>query len=309
MAAEARTELREALSVKYKYARPKGWAEWTPHKKTREIMGQVEEVLEQYRDHWPLTLRQIFYRLVAIYSYEKTERGYKRLGDYLVRARRAGMIPFEAIRDDGWVNVSNSGWAGPDDFWRAVEGTARGYERNKQILQPSRTFLLVEAAGMVPQMRRVADMYNIPVMSSSGFDSLTVKKGLADRVLEDDRACCFLHVGDLDPSGVCIFDTVQADVEAFVDDTIPLVWERVAITEKQVKKFDLPTAPAKRTDKRGNGVRETCQAEALPPDRLLAEVERAIKRNTDMTQFEKDGEREQRERAEVLARVEGGRSE
>ena len=49
----------------------------------------------------PLTVRQIFYRLVGAHGYDKTEQAYARLGEHLNRARRAGLIEFDAIRDDG----------------------------------------------------------------------------------------------------------------------------------------------------------------------------------------------------------------
>ena len=55
----------------------------------------------EYEDYLPLTVRQIFYRLVGAYGFEKTERAYERLGNHLVRARRAQIIRFDAIRDDG----------------------------------------------------------------------------------------------------------------------------------------------------------------------------------------------------------------
>ncbi len=86
--------------------RPKGYAEWRPQAKTHAVLEQIGDVLRDYEDHLPLTVRQIFYRLVASYDYEKTELSYNRLAELLVRARRAKLIPFEYIRDDGVVTYS-----------------------------------------------------------------------------------------------------------------------------------------------------------------------------------------------------------
>lgn len=83
--------------------RPRGYATWRPQAKTEVLLGRVEDVIAEYEDFLPLTVRQIFYRLVASHGYEKTEAAYKRLGEHLNRARRAGRIPFETIRDDGVV--------------------------------------------------------------------------------------------------------------------------------------------------------------------------------------------------------------
>jgi len=43
----------------------------------------------------------VFYRLVATCGFDKTERSYARLCEAMARARRAGLISFDVIRDDG----------------------------------------------------------------------------------------------------------------------------------------------------------------------------------------------------------------
>jgi hypothetical protein len=71
--------------------RPRGFIDdWTPQAATMALIDQVKTVLAEYRDQLPLTLRQIFYRLVGAYEYEKT---YKRLTEAMNKARRARLIP------------------------------------------------------------------------------------------------------------------------------------------------------------------------------------------------------------------------
>src|SRR5215471_11200795 len=72
-----------------KRARVRGFAPGTPQKETLALIARVNAVLHEYADHLPLTIRQIFYRLVGAHGYDKTERAYKRLGEHLNRARRA----------------------------------------------------------------------------------------------------------------------------------------------------------------------------------------------------------------------------
>jgi hypothetical protein len=43
--------------------RPKGYAKWRPHKKTWITLESVDQVLVDYQEHLPLTIRQVFYRL------------------------------------------------------------------------------------------------------------------------------------------------------------------------------------------------------------------------------------------------------
>jgi hypothetical protein len=259
-------------------------------------------VLQTYRDHWPLTIRQIFYRLVGVYGYDKTDRAYRRLCDVMVLARRAQMIPFKAIRDDGWTRQNSDCWTDPDHAWEAFFSTAESYTKDKRTNQPANIYLLCEAAGMLPQLARVADRYSVPVMSSGGFDSLTVKYDLASEVLRKNKPAIFLHVGDYDPSGVCIFDSLAADVIAFCGQLAS--FERIALTPEQISAYDLPTAPAKATDKRGNNVKDTCQAEALPPDILAGIIDQAIGGKYDLTVFKADQLAEEEEKRELLSRLE-----
>ena len=81
--------------------RSRGYIEnYNPQNKTIELLAQVKEVLAEYRKYWPLTCRQIFYRMVGAYGFDKTELAYKRLCEHLANARRGRYIPFEAIRDE-----------------------------------------------------------------------------------------------------------------------------------------------------------------------------------------------------------------
>jgi hypothetical protein len=115
---------------RYPQPRLRGMAPWNPQKKTLEVLAQVDAVLveyEQYLPHLPLTVRQIFYRLVGKFDFPKDENAYGRLAEYLDRARRAGRIAWESIRDDGLTFDAAPGFGGPDAFWYTVERAAENY--------------------------------------------------------------------------------------------------------------------------------------------------------------------------------------
>src|SRR5690349_18824370 len=96
--------------------RPRGFAPWAPRGAALDLVAAIKDVLAEYREYLPLTARQVFYRLVGTVGYEKTEPGYKRLCEVLNRARRARLIPFEAIRDDGFRRAGPIAWDGPEAF-------------------------------------------------------------------------------------------------------------------------------------------------------------------------------------------------
>lgn len=319
-------------------SRPRGYAAWNPRTETLSVLDDVRSVLHEYQAHLPLTARQIFYRLVGQYEFEKTERAYARLCEYLVRARRAQMIDFEAIRDDGTVHNSFLRFTSPRDFWRNVQENADYYSRDKLEDQPVHVELWCEAAGMVPQLERVANPYSVPVYSTGGFSSVTVTYEIADRALQRDKPTVFLHVGDFDPSGESIFDAMTRDAQAFLLNR--LVWEiergdregdtedvapggrlrmgaelangypnllatRVALTGDQVDEYGLPTAPPKATDTRSvNWIGDTCQLEAMPPDTLADVVRGAIEDVLDLDLLDEIREQERDERDSIRKHVE-----
>ena len=283
--------------------RPRGpRTDWRPQRATLDLLEQVAHVLAEYSDHLPLTLRQVFYRLVAEHGFDKTERSYERLLDAMGNARRAGIIPFDSIRDDGITDVSPNAFDGKDHFLEVVQGAASRFRLNRQVGQAATIEVWCEAAGMVPQLVRVADPYGISVYSSSGFPSITAKHQAAIRV-RDEGAVIFLHIGDHDPSGVHVFSSFEEDVTAWVDSLGGFgLFERVAVTPAQVEAYDLATAPAKKTDRRSfDG--ETCQAEALGPDILAAILTTAIESHFDLTAYRETLRVEDEQRAELMVEV------
>jgi hypothetical protein len=128
----------------------------------------------------------------------------------------------------------------------------------------------------------------VPVYSCSGFDSLTAKHELAreahDAFTYEGKQTVVLHLGDLDPSGVSIYESMREDVLSFVSTDVPhmdpedvIFFERVALERWHIGAHGLTTYPPKASDKRSRRWEgPTCQLEALPPDTLARELAGAI---------------------------------
>lgn len=286
--------------------RPRGYADWRPQHRTQALLDDVQNVLEEYADFLPLTVRQIFYRLVGAHGYEKTERAYSRLGEHLVRARRARLVPFDAIRDDGIVTYSSRWHGGPADFWDDAIGRAHEYRRDRQAGQPRYVELWCESAGMAPQLANVADGFSVPVFSAGGFASLSAVRLIVDRAVRRGVPTVLLHVGDFDPSGESIFGAIVEDARAFAVEDAVIGTQRVegirlALTAAQVEEYDLPTAPAKQSDSRSaRWIGGTCQLEALPPDTLARTVRDALDGLFEPSRLCREIELEARDRTELL---------
>jgi len=257
---------------KAKTHRPRGFAPYSPRGDAKALLDAVGVVLAAFRAQLPLTIRQIFYRLVATTGFPKSEKAYRRLAEILNRARRGGLIPWNAIRDDGFHRPGNLGWDGPDDVLSSIGNTLERFTLDRQTGQDRRVVVWCEAGGMVPQLANVCRGFSVPVYSSGGFDSVTVKHDLASEFAAMGNVLVF-HIGDHDPSGVHVFGSLDADIRAFLDAMGGRAeFVRLAVTPDQIDEHDLPTSPPKTTDRR-TFEGDTVQAEALPPD-VLADVVR-----------------------------------
>ena len=265
------------MKTKKRTTRVRGFAPWRPDRESLELVKQVRTVLELFRAYLPVSIRQVFYRLVSTVGYPKDESSYKRLGDILNRARRAGLIDWDDFRDDGFQRSRMSSFDSPAGWAEAVLHSARSYRLDRQSGQARRLVVWCEAAGMVPQLERVAKEFSVPVLCSGGFDSVTAKHSVAVEWASMGDVTV-LHLGDHDPSGVHMFGSLDEDIRAFLnglDAGGRVEFQRLAVTLDQVVELNLPTAPAKETDRRSfDG--ETVQCEAIPPDELARILERAI---------------------------------
>ncbi len=258
--------------------RVRGYAPWRPQARTMVLLGQIDSVLAEYRSQWPLTIRQCFYRLVAVYAYPKTDDAYERLGEHLNRARRMGHVPWEALRDDGAVSHEPTVFPAWREFLarQTHPSLADLWIPDMWVGQPRRVEVWSESAGMVPMLAREVADHRVPVRSGGGFSSVTALRTAALTIAEREVPTVVLHVGDHDPSGVHVFSSAMEDVSAFVAAHGGRVeFARVAVLPEHVTAYGLPTAPPKATDRR-KFTGETVQAEALRPDVLARLVEGAV---------------------------------
>jgi hypothetical protein len=281
---------------------------YNPQDKTRVLINSVRSILSHYSDDLPLNLRQVFYALIVDHGYEKTEQAYKRLSGHVAKARRAGWIPWNAIRDDGFHSGEALTYSDADDVCEHFANQAARVRVDRQFGQDRKISVWCEAQGMVPSIEKICSEYGVEVLSSGGFDSVTAKHDVAQRYARSKQEILVLHIGDYDPSGETMFKVLEQDVGQFVIDITagmkqPPTFERLALTQEQVRRFDLPTAPPKKSGHSKNWVGGTVQLEALDPKTLRGMVKEAIEAELDMDQYNRMLATEQEIRKEVKQRL------
>jgi hypothetical protein len=145
----------------------RGFIKWTPRGETAEQLDMIRAILAEYQAFLPLTMRQIFYRAVGQYGYAEDERAYKRLLYVGAKARRARLVDFDHVRDDGVTIEHGGGYTGLRHLERVLKDAAEGYTRQRRAGQNGRLIVLCEAAGMVPQMANAVREFGVDVRSAA----------------------------------------------------------------------------------------------------------------------------------------------
>ena len=92
-------------------------------RKTLDLFAAVNAILGQYDG--PLTLRQVFYRLVAAQQLENTRAAYCGLSKHLVNARLAGIVDDSRIVDRVRNTLRVPCWNDLPDFLETVRQSYR----------------------------------------------------------------------------------------------------------------------------------------------------------------------------------------
>ena len=116
--------------------------------------------------------------------------------------------------------------------------------------------LWVEARSLAPTLRGLASEIGVDLYPSGGMSSDTFVHGAAvDAVVHERPTFAVVYVGDYDPAGLQIADTLRVKLgehlwDAAEDYGMPmpsLTFQRVAVTEQQIVDYSLPTKPVKAT--------------------------------------------------------------
>lgn len=247
-----------------------------------------------------VTLRQLFYRLVAAELLPNTRVAYQTLSRITAEARRRGAFPALVDRTRSiHRHVSFDGVADARQWLGEI------YRRDRTAGQAWSIYLGVEKAGIVEQLRAWFGEFGLPVLALGGYSSQTYVDEIVCDVEVQDRPAVLIYAGDFDPSGEDIDRDFCARTGCFTEVV------RVALTSTQVVGHHLPEQMGKSSDSRSaafvarHGRLVQVELDALPPDVLHDLYAAAIERFWDESAFDTAVEREQRDREDLLGAERG----
>lgn len=104
---------------------------------------------------------------------------------------------------------------------------------------------------------------------------------LAIAIASQGKPAFLYYLGDHDPSGIDIPRAVSAGLREFAPEA-DIRFKRIAVTEKQIAEFSLPTRPTKKTDSRSKSFDgESVEVDAIPAAELRRIVRKCIERHVD----------------------------
>mgnify|MGYP001596618738 CR=1 FL=1 len=253
-------------------------------KKTNLLLDKSKEILMTYANKGiKLTLRQLYYQLVSENIISNNEKEYKNLSRILTNARYSGEIDWKLIEDR--IRIPNI----PNTFRsikHLLEVAKKSYQLNRWEGQEYYIEVWAEKDALASVIEPITNKYQVPFCVNRGYASVTaIFEGI--RRLNLEKINIILYIGDHDPSGLDMIRDIQKrlDMLGANAQVIP-----IALTIKQIKKYNLPPNPTKITDARAkNYVEEyggTCwEADALSPEVLQEIVEYNILKYLDTDKF------------------------
>lgn len=271
------------------------YEKWNPNTATLRTLNLASEIILDYGARgYRLTLRQLYYQLVAKDIIANTKEQYDRLGRILTKARNAGIIDWTAIEDRTRGRKGLSTW---DDPASIVKAAMQGYRIDKWQNQPYRVFVWVEKEALAGVIERACydDDYRVDYVCCRGYMSASTiwEEARHYRYISavDDQIPIILHLADHDPSGL---DMTRDNIERIAmyseldhwwknDDPQPgsFGFERIALNMNQIKEYDPPPNFAKVSDSRFDEYYaeygdESWELDALDPDVLVELVQTHI---------------------------------
>lgn len=244
------------------------------------MINRVNHIIEEYSEKgYDLTLRQVYYQLVAADLIVNSERSYKNLGTLINDGRMAGLIDWNAIIDRTRNLRGLRSDENPED---AISSAARIYRLDKWKNQFYHVEVWVEKDALAGIVGQICGRLDVDYFSCRGYTSQSEMWRAAQRLSYYEsigQETVILHLGDHDPSGIDMSRDIVDRLEMF---GVNPRFKRLALNMDQIEEFSPPPNPAKLSDSRAKGYitkfgKSSWELDALKPETLDALINVHVK--------------------------------
>src|SRR6266849_4107735 len=153
----------------------------------------VEQAAKILGEESPMTIRQLFYRLVSIAAIENNRNDYQRVSTAITKARNDGRLRFDLIVDRSRPEYSPSVF---DDAAQYAHVVSRSYRKDYWQLQPQRAEVWCEKDSVIGSIEDLTGELGIMVRVARGFLSTTKAHDLAEAIARSEKPMTIFYLGD-----------------------------------------------------------------------------------------------------------------
>lgn len=269
-------------------------------KSSLALVAKCNSILEEYRNQgYKLSLRQLYYQLVARDIIENSIKSYKRTGDLVSNARLAGLLDWGMIEDRNRETQQNPHWTSPASILRSA---AYSFRMDRWVGQTCYVEVFVEKDALSGILLPVCSRWDVRFTANKGYSSSSAMYEASKRLVdahEEGREIHIIYLGDHDPSGIDMTRDIKERFELFTREKIGFEVHRLALNFDQVELWQPPENPAKETDSRYSSYvdkfgESSWELDAVEPATLADLVSEQIE---ELIDFEKWREIEKQEQA------------
>jgi len=271
-----------------------------------KLIDTANNILTEYKNQgYRLSLRQLYYQLVARDFIENSLRSYKRIGDLISNARLAGLVDWEMIEDRGRKVSYPSHWKNPAEI---VVTAARSFRLDHWEGQDRYVEVMVEKDALSGILEPVCRKLDIRFTANKGYSSSSAMYEAAERITLSNNAqkeIYLLYLGDHDPSGIDMTRDIKDRLALFTYEKFYIETTRLALNYDQVEQWNPPENPAKENDSRYQVYLEqfgvsSWELDAVEPATLASLVENHVKGLIDPDIWDEVETRQEKMREELM---------
>lgn len=182
-----------------------------------KVANDIIVVAENYENQgYRLSLRQLYYQLVAADAIPNDDAVYKKLGRIKDDLCYSGLLDWETIEDRGRVPHMVYTYDGIKD---AVEDAIRTYQLPRQKGQEIHVELWTEKDAISNILKRVTTRYGIRLVVNKGYTSSSaIYKSYTRfvKLLNQKTPVTVLYFGDHDPSGLDMVRDIKDRIQTMM---------------------------------------------------------------------------------------------
>jgi len=228
----------------------------TFNKPSQKLAHAIVARTKELEEYWPLTVRQVFYQMVAHQVVENKQEQYRKVSRVLVKLREMELVPWGAIADRTWRTTDKRGVSDVQEFLgNEIKAlfNPKNYGRCYVQGQHVHVEVTTEKDALSSIMEEALWPFCVRLNVIRGQNSATMNHLISERLADagmKGKNPVLLHFGDLDASGVAIPKAIKR-----------ILWERhhvaadvrtIALTPDQVDQYNLPTSIEARKPKDPN---------------------------------------------------------